>query len=307
MRIFENLAALPADIKGSILAIGNFDGVHRGHRALLAAAQRMAVAKGLAFGVLTFEPHPRTLFRPDDPPFRLTPPQKKFALLESCGVDFILSLPFDWDFASQSADDFVENILIKKLDPAHVLTGAEFRFGQLRKGSIDTIRAAGLKASAFETALDVNDEVFSSTSVRQALRTGDVLRANDILGWDWEIEGEIFRGDRRGHELGYPTANIRLGNLLHPAYGVWAAQVMIEGEDVWRMAATNIGIRPMFELKVGQVEAHILDFEDRDIYGKILRIRPIARLRGEAKFGSLEALVAQIEADCAQVRTLLQN
>lgn len=307
MRIYESLSGLPDDIKGSILAIGNFDGVHKGHRALIAAAQRTALARNAPLGVLTFEPHPRTLFRPDDPPFRITPPRKKMELLAARGVDFVLCLPFDWNFASQSAEDFVQNVLHNALAPAHILTGDGFRFGQLRKGSIDTIRAAGLSASTFETVLDESGTRYASTAVRQALREGDIFAANDMLGWEWEIEGKIFRGDRRGHDLGYPTANIHLDGLVHPAYGVWASHVMIEGEDEWRMAATNIGIRPMFEVKVGQVEAHILDFPDRDIYGRRLRVKPVKRLRGEAKFADLPALIAQIEADCAQVRVLLQQ
>ena len=148
---------------------------------------------------------------------------------------------------------------------------------------------------------------FSSAAIRQALRDGDIKSANAMLGRPWEIEGKIFRGDRRGHELGYPTANILMEDMLHPAYGIYATLVQVEGEDAWRPAATNIGIRPMFEVKQGQVEAHILDFPDRDIYGKTLRVRPVERLRGEAKFASLEALITQIEADCAQTKALLQN
>lgn len=306
MKVFESIGSLPAEVKGGIIAIGNFDGVHLGHRALLAAGKKMAEAKKVRFGVLTFEPHPRKLFRPDDPPFRITPAPLKHRLLSECGVDFIVSLPFDWDFASQSAEDFVQNILIKGLAPAHVMIGFNFRFGQLRKGSAETIKDAGLPVTAFAAAHDAGGETYSSTTIRNLLRSGDIAGANATLGWPWEIEGTIFRGDRRGHELGYPTANIMLGDILHPAYGIYATMVRIEGEDVWRMAATNIGIRPMFELKQGQVEAHILDFEDRDIYGKSLRVRPVAKIRGEAKFASLEALVEQIKDDCHNSRTILK-
>ena len=303
--IYESLISLPSSIKGSVLAIGNFDGVHLGHRALLAEGKKMAKAKGVSFGVLTFEPHPRKLFRPDDPPFRITPPAMKHRLLKDCGVDFIVALPFDWDFASQSAENFVRNVLVAGLAPAQVIIGFDFRFGQLRKGDAGTIEAAGIPVTAFGAVGDEGGEKYSSTAIRQHLRTGEIAEANALLGWNWTIEGTIFRGDRRGHELGYPTANILLGDLLHPAYGIYATLVRIEGEERWRPAATNIGIRPMFELKQGQVEAHILDFEDRDIYGKILQVRPVKRLRGEAKFSSLEALIAQIEEDCRQTRTVL--
>ncbi|PZQ46411.1 MAG: riboflavin biosynthesis protein RibF [Micavibrio aeruginosavorus] len=307
MEIYQDIAGLPVAAKGALIAIGNFDGVHRGHRALLDEGRRLANAKGLKFGVLTFEPHPRKLFRPDDPPFRITPPSIKYRLIEKAKADFIVSLPFDWDFASQSAEDFVQNILVWGLKAAHVITGVDFRFGQLRKGSLQTIEQAGIPVTAFAAIGDQDGEKFSSTAIRGALRLGDIEEANALLGWEWEIEGEIFRGDRRGHELGYPTANILLGDILHPAYGIYATLVQIEGEEQWRPAATNIGIRPMFEVKTGQVEAHILDFEDRDIYGKTLRVLPVARLRGEAKFASLEALIVQIETDCAQTRSLLAD
>lgn len=305
MEVYHNLKNIPEHAKGHIIAIGNFDGVHLGHRALLAQGKQMADAKGLKFGILTFEPHPRKLFRPDEPPFRITPAPLKHKLLKECGVDFIVSLDFNWDFASQSAEDFVQHILADALNPAHVLIGFDFRFGQLRKGCAETIEAAGMNVTSISPVADASGQKYSSTSVRQALRMGDIESANAILGWDWEMEGVIFRGDRRGHELGYPTANVLLGDLLHPAYGIYAAQVMIEGEDFWRPAATNIGIRPMFELKEGQVEAHILDMEDRDIYDRTLRVRPVKRLRGEAKFASLEALIDQMEQDCKQTRSLL--
>lgn len=307
MGVYQDLSSLPPSLKGSVIAIGNFDGVHKGHRALLAEGKKMAEAKGLKFGVLTFEPHPRNLFRPDDPPFRITPPALKHRQLVGFGIDFVASLPFDWDFASQSAEDFVWNILVKGLNPVHIIIGEDFRFGQLRKGSAETIESAGISVTRFAPVGDHSGEKFSSTAIRQALRLGEIDTANAILGWDWEIEGTIFRGDRRGHELGYPTANILLGDILHPAYGIYATMVQIEGEPQWRMAATNIGIRPMFEVKEGQVEAHILDFEDQDIYGKTLRVRPVKRLRGEAKFASLEALIAQIEEDCRQTRVVLMQ
>lgn len=307
MRVFDNLSAIPTDLKGGVIAIGNFDGVHKGHQALLREGKRMADARKKPFGVLTFEPHPRKLFRPDDPPFRITPANVKQRVLGELGLDFVVSLTFDWDFASQSAEDFVRNILIEGLASPDIIIGEDFRFGQLRKGGAETISAAGLSVKTFSPVGGENGVRYSSTAVRQALRLGNIGTANAILGREWEIEGKIFRGDRRGHELGYPTANILMEDMLHPAYGIYATLVQIEGEDTWRPAATNIGIRPMFEVKQGQVEAHILGFPDVDIYGKSLRVRPVARLRGEAKFTSLEALITQIEADCVQTKALLQN
>lgn len=294
---------IPGDLQGAVLAIGNFDGVHRGHRALLDLAGSLAVQSRKKLAILTFEPHPRKLFQPDGAPFRITPPAIKARLLEQAGVDTLFSLPFDWDFASQSAEQFIDAVM-KQIAPAHIVVGEDFRYGQLRKGTPQMLRDAGFAVTLFEKIADTESEIISSSRIRTALRHGDINAANTLLGWDWYIEGPIVKGDQRGRTIGYPTANVPLGDTVHPAYGIYATLVQIDGESEWRFAATNIGIRPMFELKVGQVEAHIFDF-DRDIYGKTLRVRPVRKLRGEAKFESLDALVAQIADDCAQARVIL--
>lgn len=303
MKLITDLSAVADNMHGCVLAIGNFDGVHRGHQAILQKVKDLAKQRDASSAVLTFEPHPRKLFRPDDPPFRLTPPGMKHAKLEENGIDLVYSLSFDWNFASQSAEDFITYVL-GAIKPSLVVVGKDFHFGQLRKGTPLMIEESGIPVHLLNDVTS-DGRKFTSTSVREALAAGDIDQANSILGWDWEIQGPVFRGDRRGHELGYPTANVLLGDTLHPAYGIYATLVQIEGESEWLKAATNIGIRPMFELKQGQVEAHILDFPDRDIYGRILRIRPIRRLRGEAKFTSLNKLIEQIEADCAQTRIIL--
>ena len=308
MKIFKTVSNLPDSARGAVIAIGNFDGVHRGHQSLLAEARRIADAAGKALGVLTFEPHPRHLFRPDDPPFRLTSPDLKAEKLAACGTDYLFALPFDWDFASLSADQFITKILKDGLNAAHIVVGYDFAFGQLRKGTPETLKESGLPVSVVEKIADEGDDAFSSSAIRKALRLGDIRHANDLLGWEWEIRGVVQVGDRRGRELGFPTANIRLGNLLHPAYGIYATWIKIVEDDghesAWLPSATNIGIRPMFALQEGQVEAHIFDF-DRDIYGKTLRVRPVTRLRGEAKFDSLDALIRQMGQDCAEARLIL--
>jgi riboflavin kinase/FMN adenylyltransferase len=300
MKIFKSLDDFSQDLRGSTIVIGNFDGVHKGHQILLAQAEVAAYECGGKRGVLTFEPHPRHLFRPDEPPGRITPADFKLELLKSFGIDFVVVLPFDWNFASQSAEAFIQNILIDALGAAHIVVGVDFRFGQLRKGDPAMIEAAGL-------AVSVVDKFggYSSSDVRHALRHGDMATANEILGWEWEVRGIIVQGDQRGRELGYPTANVKLGDTIHPSYGIYAAWVQIEGEHEWRKAAVNVGIRPMFEIAVAQVEAHILDF-DGDIYGRELRVRLVKRLRGEAKFDSLGALIAQMDKDCAQARGVLE-
>ena len=304
MKTFHNLDDIPSEAQNCILTIGNFDGVHKGHQSLIQSAKKSALEHNKPLVVLTFEPHPRKLLRPDDPPFRITPEALKAERMKEEGVDYLISLSFDWDFASQSAQSFIDTILISAIKPAHILVGSDFCFGQLRKGTPATIQDAGLDITVIDTVSDEGEKAFSSSAIRMALRHGEVDTANNILGWLWEIQGEVVKGDQRGRELGYPTANVHLNDTIHPAYGVYACWVKIDGENKWHMAATNIGIRPMFEVPIGQVEAHILDF-DEDIYGKTLRVKPVKRLRGEAKFESLEALISQIEKDCVASRKLL--
>jgi len=305
MNIYQSLQDVNETAKGAVVAIGNFDGVHRGHQALLYAAAEIAAEKGLPLAVLTFEPHPRRLFRPDDPPNRISPPLVKHWRLEELRVETLFSIPFDWDFASQSADEFIQNVLKDGIGAAYVVVGTDFCFGQLRKGAPDDIEKSGIPTTAIEKIAGDDAQVFSSSNVRQALRSGDLTAANEILGWEWEMRGEIVKGDQRGRELGYPTANVKLGETVHPAYGVYASMVQIEGEEIWRPAATNIGIRPMFEIPTAQIESYIFDF-DEEIYGKILRTRPVKRLRSEAKFNSLEKLIEQMERDCDQAREILK-
>ncbi|HEY8189914.1 MAG TPA: bifunctional riboflavin kinase/FAD synthetase [Micavibrio sp.] len=309
MQSFDIYKNLPDSARGAVIAIGNFDGMHLGHQALLAGAKQLARSLGKDLGVLTFEPHPRRLFRPDDPPFRLTSPQVKAERIQAAGADLLFSASFDWDFASLSADQFISQILRGRLGAAHIVIGDDFRFGQLRKGSVETLQSAGLPATVIDKVSSAGGEVLSSSLIRQALGAGEIDRANRLLGWPWEMRGIVRSGDRRGRELGFPTANMSLGNILHPSYGIYAAQaqIMEDGSDSpWLPSAVNIGIRPMFALSEGQVEAHILDF-DRDIYGKTLRVRPVRRLRGEAKFDSLDALIRQIAQDCAEVRAALKD
>lgn len=305
MKHFKTLNDITPDAKDAVIAIGNFDGVHRGHQALIDEAATLAKANNKKLGILTFDPHPRVLFQPDQPPARLTPSALKAERLETHGVDYLFSLAFDWPFASQTAEEFIQNVLIDGLGAAHVVVGYDFCFGQLRKGSADTIKAAGIPVNIVNAIEDGTGDIISSSRIRAFLRDGKIDEANKLLGWEWEMRGTIFRGDRRGHELGYPTANILLKDTLHPAYGIYACKIQIENEEEWLNAATNIGIRPMFEVPEGQVEAHILNFPDRDIYDKILRVKPIKRLRGEAKFNSLDDLIIQMEKDCIKAREIL--
>lgn len=313
MKLLTSLQGLPEEVLGAVLVLGNFDGVHTGHRAMIEEAGRIAQRLGKPLALMTFEPHPRKLFRPDDPPFRLTQPPLKRRRLAEAGVEWLLELEFDWDFASQQPDEFIDHCLTQGVRPAHIVVGYDFRFGQLRKGTPDALRDAGLEVTIFEAFEDEAGTVVSCSAIRQALQEADVERANQLLGWQWEMVGEVVKGDQRGRTLGYPTANVPLGDMLHPAYGVYATWVCIDNgehagkgdeELLWYPSVTNIGIRPMFEIPVGQVESFIFDF-DADIYGEILRVRPVQRLRGEAKFDSLDQLVDQMGRDTAQAREIL--
>tara|TARA_B100000780_G_scaffold278893_1_gene254234 strand:+ start:1467 stop:2402 length:936 start_codon:yes stop_codon:yes gene_type:complete len=306
MQIYYDYKTLPDNARGCVVAIGNFDGVHKGHQFLLEQALKLARDYKCPLAVLTFEPHPRKLFRPDEAPLRITPAALKRERLEACGVDYVVQLGFDWDFASQAAEAFVSDILINGLAARHIVVGNDFCFGQLRKGSPQTIRDAGLDITVVEKVCDDGDSALSSTRIRQELRHGNIAAANAILGWGWEIRGEVVKGDQRGRELGYPTANMGLGDGVHPAYGIYAVLAQIEGEQEWRPGAANIGIRPMFEVPTAQVETFIFDF-DREIYGKTLRVKPMQKLRGEAKFNSLEELTDQMEKDCTQARQIITN
>ena len=306
MQSFETYQNIPEDAQGCVIVIGNFDGVHLGHQALLKEAHAIAQQKNKPLGILTFEPHPKQLFQPDEPPRRLTPKELKAERLSKHGVDYLFSLPFDWNFASQSADDFVKNILVDGLHVSHVIVGYDFKFGQLRKGTPQTIIDAGLEVTIIEEIKGKNDVHCSSSNVRQLIRHGKIADANTILGWDWEIRGTIFKGDQRGRELGFPTANMKLDDIVHPAYGIYACLARLKGENNWMPSAANIGIRPMFEVPVAQIETYIFDF-DREIYGQTLCVRPVKRLRGEAKFETLDDLIEQMNKDCQQAKEILGN
>lgn len=304
MQIYTCDTPLPLEFHHAVLVIGNFDGMHQGHVALIEQAKDHAQKHGKPLGILTFEPHPRALFQPNESPFRITPPSVKRKRIAKTQIDFLVELDFTREIAQKSAADFVQDILIDTLVADHIFIGADFHFGQNRTGSADTIKAHGLDVTAIDIINDKNAQKFSSSQVRSCLRRGLIPDANDILGWNWYIEGPVIHGDKRGREMGFPTANVLLDDTIHPAFGVYATRVLIEGETKWRDAATNIGIRPMFETKRALVEAHIFDF-DGEIYGKRLKISPVAKVRDEARYSSMDELITQIAKDCDDIRTIL--
>ena len=307
MSYFETYKDLPEEARGAIVVIGNFDGVHLGHKALLERARILAKKQRKKVAVLTFEPHPRQLFSGDEPFRRITPHGLKIERLKQCGADIIFCLPFDWEFASQPPKDFVQQILIDGLQASHVVIGHDFRFGQLREGDATTINEVGIGVTIINKVTgDKETGEISSSHIRQCLQDGEIEKANAILGWPWEVRGEVIHGNQMGRKLGYPTANMILGETFHPAYGVYACRARLLEEDYWFHGVANIGIRPMFEVKSALVETYIFNFS-HDIYGKTLCVQPIKRLRGEAKFDTLDQLVEQIGKDCIVAREVLHE
>jgi riboflavin kinase/FMN adenylyltransferase len=311
MRIFQDYRDLPEAARGAVVAIGNFDGVHLGHQAVIGEAGRIARSLGAPQAVLTFEPHPRHIFRPQDPPFRLTPFGVKARLLGEVGVDLLFAQHFDRDFASKTAEDFVEHVLVEGLGVRHVVTGYDFVFGHRRHGTTILLsemgRRLGFGVSVLEPVQrEEADEIYSATHVRTHLEEGRPREAAALLGRDWEIEGTVETGDRLGRTLGYPTANIGLGEYLRPKTGIYAVRAMIVGaeEEGWRDAVASLGYRPTVGGTDLRFEVHLFDF-DGDLYGRQLRVAFVDYLRPEAKFPDLASLKVQMDEDSRRARAVL--
>lgn len=295
--------ALPERLRGGAVAIGNFDGVHRGHRGVLATAAQPAHAADRAATVLTFEPHPRAFFRPDEAMFRLTPPPLKAELLRRAGMDGLFLLGFDAGLAGYSAERFVRDVLAARLAPRTVVVGYDFHFGRRREGTPERLRELG-HAHGFDTVFVEpvgGTEPISASGIRRALSAGEVEAANAMLGYRWLVEGIVEHGAKRGRELGYPTANIALEPGCGLRFGIYAVRAQIgEGGPVHGGVA-SFGRRPMFDNGAPLLEAFLFDFSG-DLYGRTLRIEFLAFLRGEATFDGLDALLAQMDLDSAAAR-----
>lgn len=305
MRLYRDFTNLDGDACGGVVVIGNFDGVHEGHRQVIARARAIADGVSSPLTVLTFEPHPRQYFQPDAPPFRLTPLRSKARQMEPLGIDALLALPFDERIASRTADAFVEDILVGALQARHVVIGYDFAFGKDRGGTPQTLQEAGARhgfgVTCVEAALNADGTEYSSTQVRQLLRDGKPAEAAAYLGRPWEVEGHVQHGDKRGRRLGFPTANVDLEGYLLPAFGVYAVRLRLadpeNGEDTrWIDGVANLGLRPTIGDDKVLLEVHLFDFSG-DIYGRLVRVALVEFLRPEQKFDGLDALTAQIAAD----------
>ena len=307
MRFLDHREPLPAPLRGAIVALGNFDGFHLGHQAVAGEAIAWARAEGRPAIVATFDPHPVRFFRPEIAPFRLTTLEQRQELYLAAGATAMLVFHFDAALAGTTAEQFVRGILGEHLGAAGVVTGEDFTFGKGRGGNIDVLRTVGAVAGiATRTVGPVMDQgaPVSSSRVRDALRDGDPQEAARLMTRPFAIRGVVEHGDKRGRTIGYPTANLAIENYLRPRYGIYAVtgRVLASGEVL--KGAANIGVRPQFDPPKELLEPHFFDFSG-DLYGQEIEIAFHHFLRPEAKFDSLDALIEQMDADCARARELL--
>lgn len=305
MRVFRgHLRPVPAPV---VLAIGNFDGVHYGHVALVRRLVDAASRLQLTPAVLTFEPHPREFFAPESAPARLTTLREKLELLAELGVSQAMVCPFNHAFSALSAEAFVAQVLVQGLQVRHVIIGDDFRFGKGRSGDFELLRSSGQRfgftVEAMQSVL-LDGERVSSSAVRRALAAGDMERAAMLLGRPYIIDGRVAHGDKFGRQLGFATANIRIKHNPLPMTGVFAVEVSGLGEAALPGVA-NLGIRPTVGGTRPLLEVHLFDF-DRDIYGRHISVRFVHKLRNEQRFSNFEALKAQIAADAAAARAFFK-
>jgi riboflavin kinase / FMN adenylyltransferase len=297
---------IPEALRGAVLALGNFDGFHLGHQAVVSRAIALGFHMRRPVIVATFDPHPVRYFKPDVPPFRLTTLDQRQELFANAGADAMLVFEFGPELAATSAEEFVTEILAGRIGAAGVVTGDDFTFGKGRTGSIEMMRELGAQHGIIAEAVCpvlFEGERISSGRVRDALEAGDVAKATHLLTRDFAIEGVVQRGDQRGRELGYPTANLVLGDYQRAKYGIYAVRVRLDdGREVPGVA--SLGIRPTFEPSVELLETHLLDF-DGDLYGRKIEVGLHAYIREEKRFGDIQDLVAHMKDDEAKARHLL--
>ncbi|MGI8706021.1 MAG: bifunctional riboflavin kinase/FAD synthetase [Sphingomicrobium sp.] len=297
---------LPEHLRGSVLALGNFDGFHLGHQAVVSRAIAMGFHQRRPVIVATFDPHPVRFFKPDVPPFRLTTLDQRERLFANAGADAMLVFRFDKELASMDAEQFVADLLAKRIGAAGVVTGDDFGFGKGRTGDVDLLRTLGKSHGVTAEAVAqviVDGERVSSGRVREALAAADPGTATRLLTRPFAVEAMVERGDGRGHDLGFPTANVSLGRYQRPAYGIYAVRVRLDdGSEHYGVA--SLGVRPTFESKDEVLETYIFNW-DGDLYGRAIEIALVAYIRPEAKFDSADALVSQMREDEAEARRLL--
>jgi riboflavin kinase/FMN adenylyltransferase len=306
LRVIETWRGLEAGDKGAAVAIGAFDGVHRGHQTVIAGAAAAARATGAPLGVVTFDPHPRRWFAPDAPSFRLMTPAQQNRALDDLGVDLLYRLAFDAEMVSMSAEDFVRRVLVDGLAVRHVSVGPDFTYGKGRSGTVEQLAAYGRQFGFGVTVAPLlfdEGEKCASTAVRAALKAGKPERAARLLGRPYAIEGVVVHGDHLGRKIGFPTANVSLEDYIRLEHGIYAARTRLaDGREIPGVA--YIGNRPTVNGADERLEVNLFDF-DEDLYGQTLETDLVAFIRGDVKFDGLDALTAQIARDCAAARQIL--
>lgn len=307
MRTVYGLSDVPAGVRGGAIAVGNFDGVHRGHQVLIGKAFEAAKATAVPSGVMIFEPHPREFFKPSEPHFRLTSLDEKLRVFASLGLDFAIVVPFDAAFAKLDHDAFISTALAGALGVRHVVIGYDFFYGRDRRGTPDSMKIAG-KTHGFDVSVvapvAANGEVFSSTAIRLKLAQGDIAGANHDLGRPWRVTGKVVGGAKRGTGLGYPTANVPMPKGTALCHGIYAVRAHVDGAA--HDAAAYLGTRPTFDDGMPVLEVFLLDF-DGDLYGQNIAVEFIGFIRDDRKFNSTPELVAQMDEDVAKVRAVLSS
>ena len=312
MQVYRNFLNIPDKHRGGVIAIGNFDGVHRGHVKVIETAGRLAREENIPWGVLTFEPHPRSFFGVEDKLFRLTPFRTKIRMIQSLEVDFMLVLKFNSKLSNMTSQSFISQVLVEGLNAKKILSGNDFVFGKNREGSIKTLKQSG-QVSGFESidldqVQDSSGKIISSTRIRNYLKAGQPGKVSNLLGRNFEIEGRVIYGDKRGREIGFPTANIQLNRQLLPALGVYAVRVQIKKEEAfdWYDGICNLGYRPTIGGDECLLETHVFDFS-KDIYEQNIRVSLIEFIRPEKKFDNINMLKEQIKKDTKYAIEILDS
>ena len=308
MKTFDRYTDLAPEDKGAVIALGNFDGLHRGHQAVIASAKEIADELSAPLGIGLFRPHPFRFFKPDAEPFRLMNAATRAAIMPTLGVDRLYEIPFDTALRDMDDEAFVETVLHRGLRVCHVVVGEDFCFGKNRCGNAESLlrlcKARGIGVTALPpVGLHKMYGKYGSTQIRDALRAGDVFHAAHMLSRPWIVSDTVQKGQQRGRTINFPTANLDFGDLVRPKFGVYSVELRLEGEDIWRPGVANTGNRPTVGGQDARLEVHIFDF-DQDIYGKAVDVRFRTFIREEQKFESFEALKDQIAKDADGARAI---
>jgi len=308
VKTLQTYTDLAASDKGAVIALGNFDGLHRGHQAVIAEAKSIANGLNAPLGIGLFRPHPFRYFKPGAPPFRLMSADVRAEIMPSLGVDHLYELPFDEALREMDDAQFVERVLHQGLGIKHVVVGEDYGFGKNRCGDVESLKRLceerGIGVTPMKpVGLHALYGKYGSTEIRKALQQGDVFHAAHMLSRPWIVDGIVQQGQQRGRTINFPTANLEFADLVRPKFGVYCVEVKLAGSDDWIPAIANTGNRPTVGGEEARLEVHIFDF-DRDIYGQHIQVRFRSFIRPEQKFESFDHLRAQIERDCIGAKTL---